>query len=145
MVAWMARGKIQTNASICLLSHMSFQVYFSSLVHGKTKTVTDQVKKIFRWGAFLISICRCVISINQGRRATFNLCDDLETQPFNRPFLISYLNGIFSKYNESCNECIFITVLEMTSTLDFLTTGPNADRWLRAHDDPLASIYTFSK
>ena len=69
-----------------------------------------------------------------------------DTQPFNRPFLISYyLNGIFSKYNESYNKCIFITVLEMTSTLDFLTTGPNADRWLRAHDDPLASIYTFSK
>ena len=68
-----------------------------------------------------------------------------DTQPFNRPYLISYSNGIFSKYNESQNECIFITELEMTSTLDFLTTGPNADRWLRAHDDPLASIYTFSK
>ena len=47
--------------------------------------------------------------------------------------------------NECKQRCIFITVLEMTSTLDFLTTGPNADRWLRAHDDPLASIYTFSK
>ena len=32
----------------------------------------------------------------------------------------------------------------MTSTLEFLSSGPNAERWLRAHDDPLASIYTFS-
>ena len=38
---------------------------------------------------------------------------------------------------------LFITVT-MTSTLEYLSSGPNAERWLRAHDDPLASIYTFS-
>ena len=33
----------------------------------------------------------------------------------------------------------------MTSTaLETLTSEPNADRWLSAHDDPLAAIYTFS-
>jgi hypothetical protein len=33
----------------------------------------------------------------------------------------------------------------MTSTLEAMLTGPSADRWLSAHDDPLASIYTFSR
>ena len=32
----------------------------------------------------------------------------------------------------------------MTTTLETLTSGPNAERWLSAHDDPLAAIYTFS-
>ena len=33
----------------------------------------------------------------------------------------------------------------MTSTLDTLLSAPSAERWLSAHDDPLASIYTFSR
>ena len=60
-------------------------------------------------------------------------------------FSIFEIETLWVGQNECKQRCIFITVLEMTSTLDFLTTGPNADRWLRAHDDPLASIYTFSK
>ena len=32
----------------------------------------------------------------------------------------------------------------MTSTLEYLSSGPNAERWLKAFEDPLASIYTFS-
>ena len=36
------------------------------------------------------------------------------------------------------------TKLKMTSTLDLITSGANANRWLNAHEEPLASIYSFS-
>ncbi len=38
-----------------------------------------------------------------------------------------------------------IKELTMTSTLDAVMSAPNAERWLSAHDEPLASIYTFSR
>ena len=34
-------------------------------------------------------------------------------------------------------------IVKMTSDY-VMAAGPNAERWLRAYDDPLASIYTFS-
>jgi hypothetical protein len=32
----------------------------------------------------------------------------------------------------------------MTSVLESVLAGPPSDRWLTAHHDPLAGIYTFS-
>ena len=32
----------------------------------------------------------------------------------------------------------------MTLTLEYLSSGPDAERWLKAFEDPLASIYTKS-
>ena len=32
----------------------------------------------------------------------------------------------------------------MTSVLESVMSGPPSDRWLDAHNDPLAAIYTFS-
>ena len=36
-------------------------------------------------------------------------------------------------------------VANMTATVQAVTSGQCAERWLSAHDDPLASIYTFSR
>ena len=32
----------------------------------------------------------------------------------------------------------------MTTVLESLMTAPSGERWLEAHNDPLANIYTFS-
>ena len=32
----------------------------------------------------------------------------------------------------------------MTTVLEAMMTAPSGDRWLEAHNDPLANIYTFS-
>ena len=33
---------------------------------------------------------------------------------------------------------------KLTLILEYLSSGPDAERWLKAFEDPLASIYTFS-
>ena len=36
------------------------------------------------------------------------------------------------------------SVVRMTTVLEAMMTAPSGDRWLEAHNDPLANIYTFS-
>ena len=36
------------------------------------------------------------------------------------------------------------SVIRMTTVLEAMMSAPSGDRWLEAHNDPLANIYTFS-